>query len=151
MPALELIPLPDEHNPIGSNFRPMQTQAIYGYTPRLVNAAEVLAQRPLHHAPQRLETPVLRLVPREVKSSSTFDLSDLEAMPLSSRRLALICATRIIERAQRIEDDGATRDNLAFYVAELRGATKAFENSMKPKTGLRSLFERLFEDKGDSS
>jgi len=156
MPALDLVPAPDEHNPIGSNFRPDQTRALYGYTPRLVSAADVVAQRPQNggHAPlqkgasEKPLAPILHLVPRVQMplESLSFELSDLEKMPLSSRRLALVCATRIIERAQSIEGDGATRESLAFYVGELKDATKNFEKSIAPKSGLHRLFERLFED-----
>ncbi|RYX86639.1 hypothetical protein EON83_00205 [bacterium] len=136
----------DDHNPPGSMFRERQTLHIYGTLRTPYAEPETQLTPTIIPAPPspQIETPQDTTIQPTYQASEflAFDLTHL-----TSRRLCIMGAIRLIERAIEIGDtDGIPPKALRPYATNARNTTKRFERTIKPKSPLGFLKEKLLED-----
>ena len=135
----------DQHNPPGSMFREEQTLHIYGTLRFRQSEPEPTLPLPPHPAPQ-IETPE----PLESEAPATYQANEFLSFDLShvtSRRLCIMGATRLIEHAAKLDGaDGFKDSELRPYSKRLGTAHSRFDRTIKPKSPLAFLREKLFDD-----
>lgn len=135
----------DEHNPPGSMFRTEQTLHIYGTRRFHQSELEPTFPIPPHPAPQ-IETPA-SFEPDAAPTHQASEFLSFDLSHVTSRRLLVMGATRLLDHASTLDDsDGFKDSELRLYSKRCGAAHSRFERTIKPKSPLAFLREKLFDD-----